>query len=296
MPLNPRLQPQRHFFCCCVRRVRGARNDPPDPPDPLNLRNPRPNFDPGCSGVMPRACMAEGIRPVLDRGRSPAFEICQVVLMSRVALNRRVGAPSAIREREDSVSQTHSPMDLRSILFGVVRPGQARGSDSSLGGRALSADVAFGKGWESLQREEFVEAERAFRLVLDARPDDADASLYLGMALAGQGRNAEAIAPLRAASEARPLDAEVHWRLGISLRETGELFLAMSAMREALQLRPGLCQVEAALDDLVSAAARSATRTSPVRARSLRRGARHRAPRYTRRMMPASSRELQVGA
>ena len=191
-------------------------------------------------------------------------------------------------------------MDLRSILsvaLGIARPWKARVSpDSCLGTHAAPADVAFARGWESLQREEFAEAERAFRLVLDARPEDADASLYLGMALAGQGRHAEAIAPLRAAAEARPLDAEVHWRLGISLRETGEPFLAMSSMREALRLRPGLYEVEAALDDLVSAAARSATRTSPVRARSLRRGAQRRSRRYTRRTMPASSRELRVGA
>lgn len=191
-------------------------------------------------------------------------------------------------------------MDLRSILsvaVGLVRPRKARVTlDSRADAHAPSADFAFARGWQSLQNEDFAEAERAFRLVLDGRPEDADASLYLGMALAGQGRHADAIAPLRAAAEARPLDAEVHWRLGISLRDTGELFLAMSSMREALQLRPGLYEVEAALDDLVSAAARSATRTSPVRARSLRRGARRRSPRYTRRTMPASSRELQVGA
>ncbi len=191
---------------------------------------------------------------------------------------------------------THSPMDLRAILFGVVRPWRARVSDSRPRSYALSPDAAFAEGWESLQCEEFIEAERAFRLVLEARPDDADASLYLGIALAGQGSHADAIAPLRAAAEARPLDAEVHWRLGISLRETGELFLAMSSLRQALQLRPGLYEVEAALDDLVSAAARSATRTSPVRGRSLRRAGRRRSHRYIRRTMPASSRELRVGA
>lgn len=191
-------------------------------------------------------------------------------------------------------------MDLRSILsvaLGVVRPWKARVSrDSRARTHASSADAAFAHGWESLHEEEFTEAERAFRLVLDARREDADASLYLGMALAGQGRHAEAIAPLRTAATARPLDAEAHWRLGISLRETGQTFLAMSALREALQLRPGLYEVEAALAELVSAAARSAARTSPARVRSPRRGARRRSHRYTRKTMPASSRELRVGA
>lgn len=191
-------------------------------------------------------------------------------------------------------------MELRSILsaaLDLLRPRKARVTlDSRSETHSAAADVAFAHGWQSLQHEEFREAERAFRIVLEARPDDADASLYLGIALAGQARHAEAIVSLRAAADARPLDAEVHWRLGISLRETGELFLAMSSLREALQLRPGLYAVEAALDELVSAAARSATRTSPVRARSLRRVARRRSHRYTRRTMPASSRELRVGA
>ena len=243
-------------------------------------------------------CSLNRKRPVLASGRAFPFEICQVVLVSNVAHEREFGAASANCESERSVSQTHSPMDLRSFLsvaLAVVRPWKARVSSDSRRW-TLSPDAMFAHGWESLQGEEFVIAEEAFRAVLDARPDDADASLYLGMALAGQGRHAEAIAPLRTAVAARPLDAEAHWRLGISLRETGELFLAMSALREALQLRPGLYGVEAVLDELVSAAARSASRTSPVRARSLRRGARRRPHRYTRRTMPASSRELRVGA
>ena len=159
-----------------------------------------------------------------------------------------------------------------------------------------AVDAAFSDGWQHLQEEAFADAEREFRDVLASRPEDADASLYLGIALAGQGRHAEAVAHLREAAAARPLDAEAHTRLGISLRDSGELFLAMSSFREALRLRPGLYQVEAALDELVSAAARSAARTSPVRARPLRRGARRHSHRYTRRTMPGSSRELLVGA
>jgi Flp pilus assembly protein TadD len=157
-------------------------------------------------------------------------------------------------------------------------------------------DASFADGWQCLQEEEFAGAERAFRAVLEVRPGDADASLYLGIALAGQGRHAEAIGPLRDAAEVRPLDAEVHVRLGTSLGQTGELFLAMRSLREALVLRPGVRSVESALDALVSASALSARRTAPVRARSPRSGARRRSHRYIRRTTPASSRELRVGA
>lgn len=183
-------------------------------------------------------------------------------------------------------------MQLSRLLS--LLPGGSRRSTSPT--RRPSADASFAEGWEHLQLEEFAEAERAFRVVLDHRSDDADAMLYLGIALAGQGRHVEALAPLRDAAAARPLDAEVHARLGISLRETGQAFLAMRSLGEALRLRPGLRAVEVALDELVSGAARSAVRTSPVRARSLRRGARRRSHRYTRRTTPASSQALQVGA
>ena len=158
-----------------------------------------------------------------------------------------------------------------------------------------SVDASFAAGWEHLQREEFADAERAFRLVLEGRTD-ADASLYLGISLAGQGRHAEAVTPLRDAAAARPLDAEAHLRLGISLRETGESFLAMSSLREALQLRPTLRLAEAALGDLVSAAALSARQTTPAPARSRPRAARRRSHHYTRRTTPASSRALRAGA
>jgi Flp pilus assembly protein TadD len=159
-----------------------------------------------------------------------------------------------------------------------------------------SIDARFAEAWEYLQDEKFAEAERAFRIVLQHRPNDAVASLYLGTSLAGQGRHAEALAPLRAAAEARPLDAEVHLRLGMSLRKLGESFLAMTALREALKLRPGLRAAEAMLEELVTAARLASEGTSSARVLSLRRGVRRRSYHYTRRTTPASSRGLRVGA
>lgn len=238
-----------------------------------------------------------------------AFERCQVIGITAVAHAADPGALSAkacitarLSEEDERPHHCETEMPLTSnTVLRLARAALVRFSrlDKRVAKQSRSAAPprdAFAEGWGHLQQEEFVDAERAFRVVLDSQPDDADASLYLGMALAGQGRHGEATGPLRDAAAARPLDAEVHARLGISLRETGELFLAMSSLREALRLRPGLYAVEAALDQLVSAAARSAARTSPVRGRSLRQGARRRSPRYTRRTMPASSRELRVGA
>jgi Flp pilus assembly protein TadD len=214
------------------------------------------------------------------------FAECQVVLATSVACNRAHGAATAMRAR----------VTFR-MLLSVVAAKLARRARRQYRAAPVSrVDASFADGWQCLQQEEFAEAERAFRLVLQSRPEDADASLYLGAALAGQERHAEAIPHLRDAAEARPLDAEVYMRLGVSLGKTGELFLAMSCLREALQLRPGLRAAEAALEALVSSAALSAQQTAPARARFPRPIARRRARPYTRRTMPALSRELRVGA
>ena len=157
-------------------------------------------------------------------------------------------------------------------------------------------DAAFAAGWGWLQQDDFAQAENMFRIVLDGRPDDPVASLYLGIALAEQGRHAEAIAPLRDAAEARPLDAEVHLRLGVSLKAIGESFLAMSSLREALTLRPGLRAADVLLKELVRGAARAARETSTARARFPRPAARRRSHRYTHKTTPESSLELRVGA
>ena len=174
---------------------------------------------------------------------------------------------------------------------------RVRRSSVRLGDDAPDADASFADGWENLQREAFIDAERAFRMVLEQRPADADAQLYLGFALAGQGRHADAIEPLRAAATARPLDAEAQARLGMSLAEIGEVFLAATALRDALRLRPALRDAEQALGRLLPAAiALEEERTAPAPARSHRSAARRRAHRYTRRTTPGSSLELQAGA
>lgn len=158
-------------------------------------------------------------------------------------------------------------------------------------------DAIFAEGWEHLQSDAYPDAERAFRFVLEQRPADPDAQLYLGLALAGQGRHSAAIGPLRAAAAARPLDAEAQARLGISLAEVGEVFLAVTALRDALQLRPGLGVAEQALERLLPAAtALEEERTAPAHGRFHRSAARRRAHRYTRRTTPGSSLELQAGA
>jgi tetratricopeptide (TPR) repeat protein len=187
------------------------------------------------------------------------------------------------------------------VAFAATLPWSAIRDARRARRRSLQAlgdvDARFADGWEHLQSDAYLDAERAFRVVLAHRPADADAQLYLGLALAGQGRHAEAIGPLRAAATARPLDAEAQARLGMSLAEIGEIFLAITALRDALRLRPGLRVAEQALQHLLPAAtAPEEERTAPAHPRFPRPGARRRGHRYIRRTTPASSLELQAGA
>jgi tetratricopeptide (TPR) repeat protein len=214
---------------------------------------------------------------------------CKVLVTAR--LSEDDGAPH---------DETEMPLRSRTILcFARVAIGAFSRRERRGGWRSRAVAIQrddFADGWQALQQDKFAEAESAFRSVLDRDPDNADASLYLGIALAEQGRHGEALAPLRDAAAARPLDAEVHLRLGVSLEALGESFLAMSSLREALTLRPGLRAADALLEELVRSARFAAEETSPARARSPRRAARRRSHRYTHKTMPGLSRELRAGA
>ena len=221
------------------------------------------------------------------------MHVRQLIPFASVALLVAVMRPSSSVAIVASVLALAATLPWSAILDRV----RARRGRAEQLGQTSDADATFAVGWEHLQSEEFIDAERAFRLVLAQRPTDADALLYLGVALAGQGRHADAIEPLRAAATARPLDAEAQARLGISLAEVGEIFLAATALRDALQLRPGLRVAEQALESLIpSATAPEEERTAPAHARFHRSAARRRAHRYTRRTTPGSSLELQAGA
>ena len=263
---------------------------------------------------------------VLQTRRQVAFAKCQVV--ARVSFERAVqrGARGAIGSSwRCTMHRPHPlvamyarrliPFASVVLLVAVMRPGGGVAIGVSLVALAATfpwsalrarggsreqrdgADAAFAQGWEHLQREEFIDAEREFRGVLAERPSDADARLYLGLALAGQGRHADAIEPLRAAAVARPLDAEAQAGLGISLAEAGEIFLAVTALREALRLRPTLRLAQQALERLLPAAtALEEERTAPAHARFHRSAGRRPALRNTRKTTPGSSLELQAGA
>ncbi len=85
-------------------------------------------------------------------------------------------------------------------------------------------------------------AVAAARAALELRPDDGGIQINLGVALAAQGKPAEAEAAYRAGLKRQPGFAEAHTNLGIVLLEQGKRDDAVAEYRAALKLNPDLFQ------------------------------------------------------
>lgn len=94
------------------------------------------------------------------------------------------------------------------------------------------------------QRGEPAAAETLIRRALAARPDAVAYHGALGGVLAAQGRHAEAVAAFERAAELAPRTAQVHYNLGCALQGAGRLEEAVAAYRRALSLQPGLVQAQ----------------------------------------------------
>ena len=84
------------------------------------------------------------------------------------------------------------------------------------------------------------EAERLYRDILHARPDDPVASNALGIALKGQNRSDEAAAVFQRLVAVAPDYAPAHSNLGNILFEQGKLDEAEASYRRAIALRPDM--------------------------------------------------------
>ena len=88
------------------------------------------------------------------------------------------------------------------------------------------------------QAGRLAEAEAAYRAVLDADPQNADAHNMLGNVLADQRRWPEAADSYRRAAAIRPDKAAAHYNLGNALSSQGLLPDAVQAYQRAIDLRP----------------------------------------------------------
>jgi tetratricopeptide (TPR) repeat protein len=102
-----------------------------------------------------------------------------------------------------------------------------------------SSSEVLRQGWQLHQAGNVDQAERIYRQVLGAEPRNADASVYLGIALFDQRKFAESVAAYREAIKIRPTYPIAWNNLGNSLRLQGEIDQAEACFEEALSQQPG---------------------------------------------------------
>jgi Flp pilus assembly protein TadD len=105
-------------------------------------------------------------------------------------------------------------------------------------GRADDAAGWFALGQLAMDLEAHRLAEGYARRALNARPDNAAAHQQLGLALANQGRFAEAVRTLEDAVRLAPNDPAAHLNLAVALAEVGRVPEARTQALEAVRLRP----------------------------------------------------------
>ncbi len=107
----------------------------------------------------------------------------------------------------------------------------------------------------------FGDMEVRARSILTQHASSAILNELLGIALAAQGRHAEALAPLQTATAQGPNDAQFWENLALCQRQLGQLADAETSLRKALTIRPDAVETLKAL----------ATGSSATKARLMRR-------------------------
>lgn len=93
---------------------------------------------------------------------------------------------------------------------------------------------------QDLEAADPVQAERAYRAILDAHPGHVDARVNLGAMLCEQGRCREAVELFDAAAAVGVSDALLSFNHAIALEDVGDVARSADAYRHALALDPGL--------------------------------------------------------
>jgi len=120
----------------------------------------------------------------------------------------------------------------------------------------LNLQQQFDSALSHHQAGRLAEAEAAYRRILSADPNDADALHLLGVIANQTGRNDEAIDLIGRAVELDPEYAEAHFNLGNALAERGDLDRAIASYGKAIQLTPAYVEAHLNLGDVLLKAGR----------------------------------------
>ena len=171
--------------------------------------------------------------------------------MPRIPLT--IGLLSTLLAAAGCTMLGQQPAAVAATAAPVVMPASAARHGAGSG----EANYALGRYYQGQRR--YDDAIRAYREVLEAEPEHADAHNALGVIYATQGRHELAEWEIRTALRLRPDAAYIHNNLGYALLLQGRFAEAVSAFGQALFLEPGQAR---AADNLKAAQARLAERAA----------------------------------
>ncbi len=99
-------------------------------------------------------------------------------------------------------------------------------------------ELNFSRGLKEFTDGNYEEAEEFFSTALQAKPDDIDATIYLGRTLVRLGQYQPAEALFRKILEADPTSGQAHLRLGIIQYNQGRYQEALASLHEAEKVLP----------------------------------------------------------
>lgn len=173
------------------------------------------------------------------------WRVAAIVMLSLLGVFagevRAAAAESQAADWQAQVRERVNQRDLSAAL--VIAERRLAEAPRDLEARAWRARLL---NWSG-RREE---AEREFRALLDAAPNDTDIMQGLADVLMAQQRYDEAMTLVERARNLLPRSAEVQVRRGRALRAMGRTDEARQAFREALSLEPRNSEAQAGLDSV----------------------------------------------
>ncbi len=104
------------------------------------------------------------------------------------------------------------------------------------------ADGYFLLGQAYMQKQQFAQAETAYRHALDLKPRASDIHYQMGVAVMAQGRATDAIGIFGDLARSDPANPDAEIGIGTAAEMTGDYQLALVAFRRAAKLDPGNLQ------------------------------------------------------
>jgi Flp pilus assembly protein TadD len=135
---------------------------------------------------------------------------------------------TALGAAQEGAGQFDQARDRYRSAIGLASPADSGG-----------CDARFDLARMSVRRAEYAEAEKEFRALLAACPEDAESRSGLGAALLGAGRSDEAAHEFRRALELDPGDFTALYNLGAMAADGGQTEQAAKLLEAALRAWPG---------------------------------------------------------